>query len=217
MIIFFDFIINFFEAILLFLTIHLLTWKITKIEILNSPFYKLKTIISLLVFISFNNTWQILCNIFWDMPSSKILGLIVFIICASLIFSITYNNIKKIYYYIFASLYSILILLVAETIVIGIASMFHIDINSVLGLYYIEMCIFSIIIKYGLLVLTICILEPTFFSKFIKKQKDISANLLASTVMMTAKTTSLGASWFWFYNPKTPKGLNKDKSSKINK
>ena len=207
---FFDFIINIFEAICFFLMIHILTWKYNQGSVLEKSFYKIRTIISLIIFISFNNTLQILTDLYLPLPYNKMIGLCILFVGVSIIFSLTYKSGKRFLSYMIASMFSMVVFLVGETIILGFSSMMGKDIYNVVNDHYSLMCIISIFIKFIALGIIVKINNPDFFKKLRNKQKDIGLTLLASTVTSVSRSSSRMASWFWFYNPKAPKCLSKD-------
>lgn len=206
----FDVVINVLESLCMFLFISLITWKITKKETLYSPFFKLLYILSGALFLLFSNAVQIICELSLPQTYSKAAAILLFSVVATVLISAFNDNFKKIHLYYLAVLLSFAVVLIADIISLGMALLIKPDINLVLDKYYVLLCILATALKFMFLVIAILIVQPNFFNKLIKLQKDTGITLLASTVTAIASTQARFPSWLFFYQPKVPKSLRKD-------
>lgn len=206
----FNIIINVIESIIMFLFISLLTWRIIDKNILESKYLKSIIIFTGVFFVVISNILQIFCFLNFSTVLNKIIGIVIITILTSVIFSGLYSKFKNIPIYILSILGMFCMLFLSDLIVIMVFNFYYKDIFAFLSHYKIA-CVISLIIKSLFLIITILIKDPKFF----KFTKDKGVNLLASTVMMTATKTRYYPSWFFFYQAKAPKCLDK-KNNNIN-
>ena len=206
-----DVIVKLLESLCMFLVISVCTWRLTRIELVRSPFFRLNMMLSIALFLSLNVSIQIVFEILLPIPQNKAMAIIASIGAMSMLFSVFYCSIRKVHKYLLPVLLSFALMLSADIATIGVAALFKVSIDSMFDnpKIYAVLCVVAMAIKYLFLGIVIAITEPTFFKKLLKWQKDNSVTLLSSTVTAIASTQARFPSWLFFYQPKTPKSLRK--------
>lgn len=207
----FDIFINCFESLCMYLLISLLTWRFIDRDILESKFFKQIFILAGILFILLSNVIQIFCFISLSTALNKTIGIVIFTLVLSILCSGFFSKFKYIHIYVLSILVSFASIFLADAIVLIGFSIIYKDIFASYNYYEIA-CLISMLVKYIILVIIIKIKEPNFF----KFTKSTGVRLLASTVILTARSGRWTPSWLFFYQAKAPKALD-NLSKKDNK